>query len=141
VATTTINRRAEHGGSQPETLKQHGEDQHAWFRVTYIGINPVAAVAPQIISASDQFMLTVQYGRNGRTYHYGLPADWCRDYLDTANEAINSGQTYWVDLNFDRPGSWPKRLDETVLTRIIAAIKNGQVVPANALNTEPLDEG
>jgi hypothetical protein len=123
-------------------VRNHGEDKHAWFRVISIGVNPVIAIPEgAALLGAEKYMMKVRYGWDGKVVNYGLFPDNYNEIRDIVTVAVESGDVYWVDLDFDRPGGYPRNLGETVPTRLVDAIRNGQTVPADQFAVTPSATG
>jgi hypothetical protein len=92
------------------------------FRVTRVGVNPL----PSQLSPNE---LVVTIERLGAAeIALGISSQQFEPYRAAVLAAIESGAVYWVDWDYSKAAAWPHHEDETMLDRLLNAIKNGQSV-------------
>jgi hypothetical protein len=92
------------------------------FRVKRVGANP----RPHQLSPNE---LVVTIERIGASeIELGISSAQFEPYRAAVIAAIESGAVYWVDWDYPKPTAAPHHEDETMLDRLLNAIKNGQRV-------------
>jgi hypothetical protein len=92
------------------------------FRLKRVGANP----RPHQLSPNE---LVVTIERIGASeIELGISSAQFEPYRAAVIAAIESGAVYWVDWDYARPTAAPHHADETMLDRLLNAVRNDQRV-------------
>ena len=108
------------------------QEEPVHFRITGIQPNPIA---PH--SRSNEIVLSVSYVNKPGGIHFGMSTEHYLPYRDILTEAIDSQAVYWVDWDYSKTPSWPPRMNDSTLDRLLRAVESRQFVALDSAIDEP----
>ena len=104
---------------QTSDVSQH---EPVYVRARHVGANP----RPSQLSP-DELVVTIERIGAAET-QFGISSSQFEPYRTAVVAAIDSQAVYWVDWDYSKPAAAPHHADETMLDRLLNAIRNDQRV-------------